>query len=563
MQYTTFSLFANDAWKIGRKLTLTLGARVEHLGPWVDRHNNGLATFEPALYAKECSGDGRTCSVDMPGMTWNGQGTGVANSVSKPAMFFISPRVGVSWDVFGSGNTVIRGGWGVYRSEEEFNPYAMAAATAQGFKNSYLTNQLSFDLIDAHTPGNVPDFDAYAISPNDTKRPLHYEYNLTVSQHLPWRSLLEVSYVGSNNKNLSSGATENSDLNLLPMGSLFSNDATFLSTIPTDAGGAAASVGALTTEQEDYFRKYPYYTHIYVINHNFYSNYNSLQLSWNKSSGFIQYGVNYTFSKDLAVAPSYTSELPDPVNIRNDYNPAPYDRTQVFNAHYLIDLGTRYHGHSQVLANVLNGWQISGVSTVQSGAPLASIEGGNFNFYGGSIAATAVPYSDQVEATSRTSCTSTYGIASGLCLLNINNVNWLGTPDVLLMPTVNCNPTAHLHKNQFMNPNCFGVSNVTKNGAYRMPYIHGPAYLNHDLSLLKNFKAGEKRNVQFRLAAFNFLNHPLTSFNKNDTSNLTLGIQNAVPGQALQSAYLQHQNFGVANVKYGFRLLELSVKYEF
>jgi hypothetical protein len=59
------------------------------------------------------------------------------------------------------------------------------------------------------------------------------------------------------------------------------------------------------------------------------------------------------------------------------------------------------------------------------------------------------------------------------------------------------------------------------------------------------------------------LNHPLTSFNKNDTNNLTLAIQDAVPGQALSSKTLLYQNFGIAGIKYGGRLVQLSVKFQF
>ena len=58
----------------------------------------------------------------------------------------------------------------------------------------------------------------------------------------------------------------------------------------------------------------------------------------------VTWGANYTFAKNLATASSYNNQLVDPVNLRNDYNPVPYDRTQVFNIHYLVDLGTRYKG---------------------------------------------------------------------------------------------------------------------------------------------------------------------------------------------------------------------------
>jgi hypothetical protein len=145
------------------------------------------------------------------------------------------------------------------------------------------------------------------------------------------------------------------------------------------------------------------------------------------------------------------------------------------------------------------------------------------------------------------------------------------------MPTLLCNPARGLAKNQFVNPTCFGIpvpgspstgafalsSNPTGQGQFRMPYIHGPAFQKHDLTVLKNFSMGEKKNLQFRLAAFNFLNHPLTSFNNNDSSNLQLAFQGATVGKPLTVNNLTHQNFGVANVKYGARNLELSVKYQF
>ena len=62
----------------------------------------------------------------------------------------------------------------------------------------------------------------------------------------------------------------------------------------------------------------------------------------------VTWGANYTFAKNLATASSWNNNIVDPVNLRNDYNPVPYDRTQVFNIHYLVDLGKRYKGGSQL-----------------------------------------------------------------------------------------------------------------------------------------------------------------------------------------------------------------------
>jgi len=66
-----------------------------------------------------------------------------------------------------------------------------------------------------------------------------------------------------------------------------------------------------------------------------------------------------------------------------------------------------------------------------------------------------------------------------------------------------------------------------------------------------------------RAAAFNFLNHPLVSFNNNNTNNLNLGFQDGVVGSPLTQSMLTYQDFGVANIKVGNRLAELEAKFTF
>ena len=85
---------------------------------------------------------------------------------------------------------------GVYRNQELFNPYALAAATAQGYKTSTLQDLLTFGGIDSQSPLNPPDFNVYTLSKDDHVRPIYYEYNGGFSQRLDkgrWHSLLEVA----------------------------------------------------------------------------------------------------------------------------------------------------------------------------------------------------------------------------------------------------------------------------------------------------------------------------------------------------------------------------------
>ena len=75
----------------------------------------------------------------------------------------------------------------------------------------------------------------------------------------------------------------------------------------------------------------------------------------------------------------------------------------------------------------------------------------------------------------------------------MNPVVWLGTPDVQLMPTLakGVSPKGGSHAHQFINPLAFGIPAPGSNGVYRLPYLRGPYFMDHDLTVLKGFPLGE------------------------------------------------------------------------
>ena len=136
----------------------------------------------------------------------------------------------------------------------------------------------------------------------------------------------------------------------------------------------------------------------------------------------------------------------------------------------------------------------------------------------------------------------------------VSNVSLLGTPNIQLNPILTCNPTSGLGHNQFINPSCFSFpTQIGQNGPTELPAIYGPAFFNWDLGLFKNFQITESKKLQFRINGYNFLNHPLWSFNG---SNLNLGFDP-------NTGKLNTPNFGTVTDKQGRRIVQLAVKFFF
>ena len=119
---------------------------------------------------------------------------------------------------------------------------------------------------------------------------------------------------------------------------------------------------------------------------------------------------------------------------------------------------------------------------------------------------------------------------------------------------VTCNPTSNLAPHQYINASCFAIPTGTGQNGPTLPAVYGPAFFNSDLGLFKNFKIREGMKLQFRVDGYNFLNHPLWSFN--GAGNLTLGY-NGSTGQ------LNSPNFGFTTQKQGHRVVQLAVKFTF
>jgi len=244
--------------------------------------------------------------------------------------------------------------------------------------------------------------------------------------------------------------------------------------------------------------------------------------------------LNYTYSKSLSdgqLGANSTSGYAD-YGVKEFYGISPSNRPNVLSTAYVVHVPAM-NGGNRFLRGTVNGWEVSGITQIESGANLTSGPSG-WNF-GYSPASGTTPAEQE------------------------NNTRLLGTPDITLMPLLTCNPSKGNPKGTFINASCFGLpAGNGVNGTTKMPYIPGPRYWKSDLTAIKNFKVGEHENVQFRIAGFNFLNHALTSFEPGD-SNLKLNNYSFVNGQEVNN----NTTFGQAKWKFGQRIVEVGAKFSF
>jgi hypothetical protein len=504
--YNSYEGFVQDSWKVNRKLTLELGIRLSHLQPWYDRLGYGFSIFDYSQYKSTC------LPTDYCGFAWNARNPNVPLGGFPTRGLFYQPRFGLAYDVFGKGTTVIRGGWG--RFYFHAGQFTSGLDVSAGVKTINPPNVAGSPLLASQLDtGNyaLSALSPAAVDSKDDKQPYTDSYSFTIAQRTPWSGLLEISYVGNTTSDIPNGGNggtigaNSMNINLVPVGALFASK----------NGGVDPN-----SLNPDNFRPLKGFSDLNLTTANLYSSYNSLQLTWARTKGRYTIDFNYTYGKGMGIL-----NANDQFNIASNYGVLAGNRTHVFNAAYSVELGE--FTQNKIAGGVVNGWQVSGVTQIQSGPVLNS--GGTFGMTLNSL---------KVPGTG----------------FNVSNISILGTNDLVLQPMVTCDPTANLAPHQYINGNCFAApTTVGQNGPTVIPPVYGPAFFNSNLAIFKNFKIKERSNLQFRAEGYNFLNHPLWSFNGN---NLNLGFDGS-------TGKLNTPNFGYVTQKQGNRVIQLTVKFLF
>lgn len=509
-RYKVMEPYFQDDWHITRRLTLNLGVRLSLYGSYYERYGNAW-NFDPNAYvaANAPIVDPDTGALDfapgqsvenITGMVHCGY-NGVHSSCMTGHLFNPAPRIGFAFDPKGDGKTAIRAGYGIFFEHAngndanteslEGNPPAIIAPVQQyiaGYTNLGGTSPTGQPLL---YPLGGGDSQLTSIA-TVTQWPYVQQYHFDIQHELARDTLIVVAYVGSKGTHLSQQLDRNqlhstpaNQNPYLPEQYISSADCNNVSNGVNTLGNgtpltnqAALNLNvACGNVDVDQYRPYQGYDSIYGIIGGANSEYNALQVSGRRNARGLQLTLAYTYSHSIDNSSDrYDSSFVDSYNLASYRASSSFDQRHIFTVSYIYNLPVFAHSRN-VKGSLLGGWQVSGITTAQSGEPFSIVNGGTSDNAGVGNSVGSGSYADLVgdPHAAKPTFYNVPGIVYGPLLYN---------PGAYTQPT----------------GLTFGDSGRNS--------LAGPGRLNFDMGVFKRFKIKESKALEFRAEAFNLFNHP-------------------------------------------------------
>lgn len=450
------AFFVQDDYKVNRKLALNFGLRFGRNGGISDTRGR-LVNFDFSQFYSSAKG----CAVATPCNPPNGFQILKPGETLNPNDWYTAPRFGFAYQPATKRNLVIRGGAGLY-----FDRFSTRVANLQVFNYpfdvvgvglgsfAYPFPNLStttFPVSPASIPSPIPFY--YAGVPLPTystpisgiyvdpnfRTPYVLQYNLGVQWEAVKNWMVEIGYVGSKGTKLINTYTVNQ--------------------------------GAAPTLFTQYgFSNNKVLNGFQIAQTSGDSHYDSLQASLTKRlSNGLQFLASYTFSKSIddgSGAPTNEfAGLPGDQQSRASQRAvSDFDRPHRFVLSGLYDLPKLYGGNSAAMKRVANGWELSGILTLQSGAPFSVV----------CVAGSAL----------------------------YNRADYLGG-------NANVGGSVEDRLNGYFNTAAFAPScvNAAPYGTSGRNILRGPGQKDVDLGVIKFIPIREKARLEFRSEFFNIFNN--------------------------------------------------------
>jgi len=474
-----YEAFAQDAWKMTPKLTLTYGLRytvnVPYHAEWANMivfdprfyDPNNAVTVDPAtglitgsptieqLYngmvipgsGFPSSAHGRVPEADSG--LYDGLFRGVPNHYSDIQWGDIQPRLGIAYQL--DRKTVVRAGGGRFFTRLGVSDSIFLGGNPPFQPNASVANG-SVDNPGGNGTRAIPL--VVTSQSKNFRNPEAWNWNVTVERELFWKSLVSVSYVGRRGLHLQREADINQP------------------TVDVVAANPLVNINAL--------RPYKGFGSIRQTDNVASSRYNALQVAWNRRySGGLMFGASYTYSKSMDDGSNQRDVVPDTYDTSMLWGPSEFDARHILVFNYLYDLPF-FKNHSTLPGKLLGGWQISGLTQFQTGLPC-------------SIAGPADYAGVGLDAN--------FGCG-------VNGQYWVVNGDPKIIGTFGPNGQWFATTNPDGSPIFTKPAAGTFNTQRVRNLIYQPGFQNWNLGLFKAFPVTDRFGFQFRAEAFNFINHP-------------------------------------------------------
>lgn len=508
-RFQSWEMFAQDSWKLSKRLTFEYGIRYQHTTPTYTYTRDGTPPTEGTwlLYNVDLTqynsskrpfidvSTGRIVGDPMTALSPLGLQCDPCSDIPRgfsPAENFFAPRVGFAYDLLGNGKMALRGGFGVFYErlrQNNFNFGAGAHWPNTSSATALYGNVANIDTSVTQGPAPAITPPGFVIWPSDNTMPAIYSWYLGIQRELPAKFSVDLSYSGNHAVHLM--------------------DQRLVNGVPANTFVQFPNLSKSVNFKNDALRPYYGWGSLNAVETLAYSSYNAMMFRLSRRfADRFSFNFNYTWSKALDLVDNDSDTIRNPYNLRMNWAPAGYDQTNVTTFDFVYQLpGPKGSLDNAFTRQVLGGWEISGIFRAQSGMPLTvSSNGSMMGVDAGGQYPNLVgdPYSGQTR------------------------FQWI-------------NPAA------FQRPQDGQYGTIGRN-SFRLPGVR-----NVDATISKNFRITEGMKLGMRVEVFNLFNHP-------QVWGINTGFTADGPGGGISST---NKNLGQPNSYREARILQLGFRFSF